>query len=261
MANKIIFFGNGPLADYALEVLQSHFDIVFHARTREDLDQVRRLKHAHPEYGGVLASYGVIVPQDVLDLFEPEGIINIHPSLLPEYRGPSPIETAILDGKTTFGVSIMKLVKKMDAGPLYHQATLTDLPLNKDEIYKALATEGATWLNKNFVQLPPPLPQQGEPTFTRKFEKTDGTIDPTSETAAQIYRKIVAFQGFPKVRYAVKGVKCLLLEVHPLEQGITAPLAIECADGQILAIDRLQPENRKPMDAKSFLNGYCKKAN
>lgn len=255
---QIIFFGNGPLADSALKVLEQHFSILFHARTKSDLEKVIEFKQNYPAARGILASYGAFVPARVLDLFEPEGILNIHPSQLPEYRGPSPIETAILDGKTDFSVSIMKLVKEMDAGPLYYQETLENLPLDKSVIYDSLATAGANWLVKNLFNLPTPVAQQGTPTYTHKFEKKDGVIDPDRETADQIYRKIVAFQGFPKVKYAVEGVNCLLLAVHPLEQGGTAPLMLKCADGRYLSLDRLQPENRKPMDAKSFLNGYKK---
>ena len=88
---KIIFFGNGPLADYAKAILAPKFDIIFHAREKADLETVKALKAAHPDAHGVLASFGVMIKDDVLDLFEPEGILNIHPSLLPKYRGASPI--------------------------------------------------------------------------------------------------------------------------------------------------------------------------
>ena len=93
--NKVIFFGNGPLADYTLEVLSKKFDVIFHARDKEDLETVKLLKAKNPDTHGVLASFGVMIKSDVLDIFEPEGILNIHPSLLPKYRGASPIESAI----------------------------------------------------------------------------------------------------------------------------------------------------------------------
>ena len=126
MANreKIVFFGNGPLANYALKILEQQFEIVFHARNKADLDEVCRLKKEDPDLHGILASFGVMVPVSVLELFESEGILNIHPSLLPAYRGASPIESAILDGDDEFSVSVMKLVKAMDAGPIYYQTPL-----------------------------------------------------------------------------------------------------------------------------------------
>ena len=121
MSTEVIFFGNGPLANHALAVLRQHTDVIFHARTKDDLTEVIKLKKQHPEAHGILASFGVMIKTDLLELFEPEGIINLHPSLLPKYRGASPIESAILAGDNEFGYSIMKLAKAMDEGPIYHQ--------------------------------------------------------------------------------------------------------------------------------------------
>ena len=254
---KIIFFGNGPLAEATFTTLEPHFDIIFHAKTREDLKTAEELKTTHPEAHGVLASYGVIIPKSTLKLFEPEGILNLHPSLLPLYRGPSPIESAILAGDTDFSVSIMKLAPAMDAGPIYFQTTLKNLPLNKAEIYQKLAETGASWLIENLENLPTPVPQSDtDATYTTKLTKNMGILDPISDTAEQLYRKIVAFQGFPKAKYAFYGQNSAILAAHPLKSGETAPLTLKGSDGQILAIDSLQPDGKRPMDAKSFINGY-----
>ena len=290
---RIIFFGNGPLADYALEVLKQHFEIIFHARTRDDLEKVRELKAKNPEIHGVLASFGVMIKPDLLELFEPEGILNIHPSLLPLYRGASPIESAILAGDTDFSVSIMKLVEAMDAGPIYAQSTLSGLPLNKNAIYRQLAETGAEmavevietldeafngkdyseeWTklaehsrrpdivqsHKKWIERVrhPKLQDDSKATYCSKLDKSMSQLTPETNTAEKTLRKIVAFQGFPKPKYAFFGVNCIVLEAHILEQGETAALELPCSDGQILAIDKLQPEGRKIMDAKSFVNGY-----
>ena len=272
---KIIFFGNGPLADYALAVLERECQIVFRARTKEDLEEVKRLKREiYPEAYGVLASFGVIIKSDILELFEPEGILNIHPSLLPLYRGASPIESAILAGDNDFSVSVMKLVKAMDAGPVYCQTTLTtdeikektgeenmssgSLPC-KNDIYKALAETGAEWIVKNLENLPKPVLQnEKRATFCGKMEKSMGVLAPGIDTAEQTLRKIIAFQGFPKPKYAFWGVNCIILGAHICKPGETAVLTIPCSDGDYVAVDKLQPEGRKPMDAKSFKNGYKK---
>lgn len=256
---KIIFFGNGPLADYAKNILEEHFDIIFHAREKADLETVKTLKKENGDAHGILASFGVMIKEDVLELFEPEGILNIHPSLLPKYRGASPIETAILNGDKDFSVSIMKLVKAMDAGPIYYQTTLENLPLEKDQIYQSLSEAGANWLVENLAELPKPIDQdEKEATFTEKLDKSMSSLTPETDTADKTLRKIVAFQGFPKPKYAFFGQNCIILEAHILNQGEAAVLPLECTDGKILAIDKLQPEGRKPMDAKSFLNGYKK---
>lgn len=256
---KVIFFGNGPLADYALAVIERECQVIFHARSREDLEEVKRLKAEYPEAHGILASFGVLIRSDVLDLFEPEGILNIHPSLLPSYRGASPIESAILAGDNDFSVSVMKLVKAMDAGPVYYQTTLSDLPLEKDTIYRALAETGAEWIVENLGRLPEPVLQDDSlATFCGKLDKSMGVLMPETDTAEETFRKIVAFQGFPKPKYTFFGIPCIVLEAHILKQGETAVLTLPCADGRFVAIDRLQPEGRKAMDAKSFLNGYKK---
>ena len=254
---KIIFFGNGPLADYALAVFKKHFEVVFHARTREDLEKVREIKAKYPEAHGILASFGVLIKSDILEIFEPEGILNIHPSLLPLYRGASPIESAILNGDTEFSVSIMKLVKAMDAGPIYYQTTLTGLPLCKNDIYKALAETGAKWLASNLNSLSKPVLQDdSKATFCGKLDKSMGVLTPETDTAEKTFRKIVAYNVFPKAKYAFFGVPCIIHEAHILKPSETAVLTIPCADGALVAVDTLQPEDRKIMDAKSFLNGY-----
>ena len=256
--NKIIFFGNGPLADAALAVLEQHFEIVFHAHTKEDLVKVCEIKRSMPDMHGVLASFGVMIRENVLELFEPEGILNIHPSLLPLYRGSSPIESAILAGDAEFSISIMKLVKAMDAGPVYYQTTLSNLPLDKAIIYQRLAEVGAEWICDNIDNLPTPVKQDStKATFTSKMEKSMGVLHPETESAEEIYRKIVAFQGFPKAKYAFYGKNCAILEAHVAKAGETALLVVPCSDGAVV-VDRLQPDGKKPMDAKSFINGYKK---
>ncbi len=256
---QIIFLGNGPLAEAAEAVLEPQFELIFHARTKADLATVKQLKITHPAAHAILASYGQLIKPDLLDLFEPEGILNIHPSLLPKYRGSSPIETAILNGDREFGVSVMKLTAGMDAGPIYYQTALSGLPFDKAAIYRALAETGARWLVANLHNLPAPTPQNDQDaTYTTKITKDMAKIDPSIESAEQILRKIVAFQGFPKVRFVFYGQICLILAAHLLKQGDTAPITLTASDGQILAIDRLQPEGKRPMDAKSFLNGYAR---
>ncbi len=269
---KVIFFGNGPLAKYALAVIERECQVVFHARRREDLEEVCRLKRENPDIHGVLASFGVIIPKLVLELFEPEGIINIHPSLLPHYRGASPIESAILAGDSDFSVSVMKLVQEMDAGPIYYQTTLTGSKIAKKAgsglvselippklaIYQALAETGAEWVCSHLADLPEPVKQRGGPTFCGKMDKSMSLLTPETDTAERTLRKIVAFQGYPKPKYAFFGISCIILDAYVLKKGDKAPLKLKCADDQILAIERLQPEGRKMMDARAFLNGYKK---
>lgn len=255
--DKIIFLGNGSLATYALAVLERECQVIFWAHDKVDLEEVVRLKRENPEVHGVLASFGVMIPSSVLEVFEPEGILNIHPSLLPLYRGASPIESAILAEDDEFSVSVMKLVKKMDAGPIYYQTTLFGLPLEKLKIYQVLAEAGAEWICRNLNNLPTPVEQdEVKATYCGKLDKKMGLLTPETDTAEQTFQKIVAFQRYPKPKYAFFGVSCIILEAHILKQGEAAVLTIPCADGRAVAVERLQPEGRKAMDAKSFVNGY-----
>ena len=277
--SKIIFLGNGPLADYALDKLKDQHEIIFHARTKDDLATVKKLKLKHPDAHGILASFGVMIKQDLLDLFEPEGILNIHPSLLPEYRGPSPIETAMKNGEQEYGVSIMKLVKEMDAGPVYWQTAYgnddqptpqsTEDKPTKDDLYNAAATLAAFWLNYNLdtldliepgLQETAPVP----PTYTTKLDKSMSPLDAEHKNALQLLCEIRAFQGFPKSTAEFFGKKCIIHSAHlpsrkelrTIAENPDDYLTLHCKNGTILIIDELQPENKKRMPAKAFLNGY-----
>ena len=271
---EVIFFGNGPLAKYTLEVITPSANIIFHAKNKEDLETVKSIKIEHPNAIGILASFGVLIKSDCLDLFEPEGILNIHPSLLPSYRGASPIESAILAGDTDFSVSIMKLVKAMDAGPIYHQETLRNPVLDKDKLYKALATAGSTWLVNNLANFKQfhttanqnlfpeyHIQDDSKATFTAKLEKSQSQLTPELDSASTTLRKIIAFQGYPKPKYNFFGYDVIILSAH-LESSYpdnSKKLSIKCADNQYVVVDYLQPLSRKPMDANSFLNGIKNK--
>ena len=134
-----------------------------------------------------------------------------------------------------------------------------NLSLEKDNIYKVLAETGAKWICDHLTNLPTPLSQDDKKaTFCGKLDKSMSLLTPETDTAEQTLRKIVAFQGYPKPKYAFFGISCIILDAYALKKGEEAPLTLKCADGQILAINKLQPEGRKPMDAKSFINGYKK---
>ena len=257
----ILFLGNGPLAEAALTELERHFEVIFRARTREDLEQLAALKREQPELRAVLASFGVILSSDLLALFEPEGIINIHPSLLPKYRGPAPIEGAILAGETEFGVSVMKISAAMDAGPVYWQTSLHfDEDTPKSEIYQQLATVAAQWLGKHLFDLPTPTAQnEAKATYTRMMKKRNAVLRPDEKSAERLAREVRAYAGFPKSKFTFgsefDGVTCTILRAHAGEPQ-PGDLALPCAEGTWLIIDELQPESRKAMNATAFMNGY-----
>ena len=232
MSTKFIFFGNGPLAEATLNQLLTakNLELVFHAKTKEDLAKVASLKQENPEIKGILASFGVIIKSDLLELFEPEGILNLH----------------------------------MDAGPIYYQTTVkasefsSNLP-EKSEIYQKLATIGANWLIEHLDSLPKPTLQDDEKaTFTTKFDKTDSNLSLSEMSATEALNRIRAFQGFPKSKLQIHSHECIILKAHVETEKSNNPLSFPCQDGNFLVIDQLQPASKKPMDAKSFINGYLK---
>jgi len=210
---------------------------------------------------GVLASYGRIVPKSILDIFSP-GIINVHPSLLPHYRGATPIESAILDGVTVTGVTIMQLVPEMDAGPIYAQA---ELPLSGNEtapeLYKMLAQKGAELLIRVLPQILDGslLGQPQDPTkatFTHLLKKEDGMLNPLALTAAEAERQVRAYLIYPRTRIEVFGYNLIITRAHAAAEPKTA-LDPRCLDGNYLVIDELIAPSGKTMTAEAFLNGYA----
>ena len=168
----------------------------------------------------IVVAYGKIVPEKILNLPE-NGSINIHYSLLPKYRGASPVESAILNGDTETGVTIQKMVYKMDAGAIIAQ-----------EKINIFATEHATELRGRMIKiggelLVKTLPKIGElketpqdesrVTTTQKIKKEDGLIDPTGDPV-QNYNKFRAYSAWPRIYFFKDGKRIIITEAT-LENG------------------------------------------
>ena len=211
---------------------------------------------------GVLASYGKIIPQSILDLFSP-GIINIHPSLLPKYRGPSPIEAAIEHRDSHTGVSIMKLVAKMDAGPIYTQAPYAlDQTESKPELYNTLGLMGANLLAHTLPSIVDgslqPTPQnESEATYCPLLSKKESLLDPKKITPGDAEARIRAHLGFPRTRMTIAGHQIIVTKAHAV-MSKRSPLDIQCKNGAYLSIDELIAPTGRTMDAKGFINGYLR---
>lgn len=210
---------------------------------------------------GVLVSYGKILPQRTLDVFAPIGIINIHPSLLPKYRGPAPIEAAILNGDETTGISIMQLTAGMDEGPIFAQTTY---PLTgketKPDLNKALSQKGAEYLLENLDdilsgELAPTPQQKNDVSYTTLITKQDGFMSPVTDTAHAIERNVRAYLGYPKTRLTIKNTDVIITSVKVVESLSSAPLVVECADSTYLAIDQLIAPSGKTMSGDAYLRG------
>jgi methionyl-tRNA formyltransferase len=229
------------------------------------IDITEAIKQLQP-VTGVLVSFGKIIPQATIDLFTP-GIINVHPSKLPSYRGPSPIESAILNGDTETGVSIMQLSAAMDAGPVY---AFTPRPLTgketQPELYEALAMQGAQELVKALPAIISgtltPLPQDDKhATYCQLIQKKDGLID-WKKSAVRIEREIRAYKDWPGSRAVIADTEAIISSAHIEEcsdlslSAKQSRLSIQCGDGSCLAIDTLKPAGKKEMPIQAFLAGH-----
>lgn len=210
---------------------------------------------------GVLVSFGKIIPQSTIDLFTP-GIINVHPSLLPKYRGPSPIESAILNGDRETGVSIMQLSAEMDAGPVYiakaYALTSTE---TSPQLYQTLATIGTDLLLETLPSildgsLAPLAQDHKKATYCQLLQKEAGILKPGEVSAAQAERQVRAYLNYPKTRHTLQGQHVIIIKAHVSPQQKT-PLDIKCQDGAFLTIDELIAPSGRTMSGEAFLRGYA----
>jgi methionyl-tRNA formyltransferase len=210
---------------------------------------------------GVLSSYGRIVPQAIIDLFNP-GIINIHPSLLPLYRGPSPIETAVMNGDTQTGVSIMKLTAEMDAGPVYAQEVYPlDSTETAPELYETLSALGGRMLIETLPGIIEgnllPSPQENAAIFCYLLKKEDAVLKPEEMTAIQAERQIRAFLSFPKTKLPYHNESLVITQSHVATETNAKDFVVEFKDDSYLVIDELIAPSGKRISGQAFKNGYA----
>lgn len=167
---------------------------------------------------GVVAYYGAIIPQEIIDLF-PKGILNIHPSLLPKYRGPSPVASAILNGDETTGVTIFRIDEEMDHGPILAQEQLPVYSNDtRDTLLTRLFSAGAellTGILPDYLsgQLTPTPQNHAQATYTKMITKEDGRID-WNASDVEIERQIRALTPWPGTWAKINGKRVLVNRAH-----------------------------------------------
>lgn len=192
----------------------------------------------------LVASYGKIIPQNILDIV-PHKTLNIHPSLLPLLRGPSPLETAVMSEAET-GVTIMELDSEMDHGPILMQEKYSGtFPTDYITLRDNLSKLGAELFLETLRDSPEPQEQNHDAaTYTKKISKSDAEIN-LSDDAEKNYRKILAFSDWPRAFYfekhAGKNIRVVITKAH--------------LDNGELVIDRVIPEGKKEMDYADFKRG------
>jgi len=225
------------------------------------LDIEGQLKEMNAD-AAVLVAYGKIIPQRIINVFAPVGIINIHPSLLPRHRGPAPIETTILYGDTTAGVSIMQLTAGMDEGPVYVQGTMQLTGSEtKQELYEHLSVLGTDLLIEHLPAILSGVlqatPQENnDVSYTSLLSKQDGIIDTSTDTAATIERKVRAYANYPKTRLNLDDNDVIITISNVVENFSSAPLVIPCAENTWLEIAELIGPSGKRMSGEAYVRGY-----
>ena len=261
------------MPDVKVEALKYDIPVIQPARIKEDYQAVADLK---PDLI-VTAAYGQIVPQAVLNI--PRlGCINVHASLLPLYRGGAPVHQAIIDGQEKTGVTIMYMVKKMDAGDMIAQK---EIPILEEDtvgiLYDRLSDLGAKLLKETLPDIlkgtNQRIPQDENlvtyaPTLSREDERLDWNM-----SARQVYNKVRGTNPWPGsyTTYQGKTVKIWAGQVHQCENAMKHhahqdngtivkifkdAIGVKVNDGVYL-ITELQLEGKKRMSVKDYLNGHC----
>jgi len=242
------------------QIAEEHGIAVWQPTKLKDLiPQIEALETPTSELVGVLSSFGRIIPQAIIDHFTP-GIINIHPSLLPKYRGPSPIESAIENGDAHTGVSIMQLTAEMDAGPVYAQQLYTlDGTETQPQLYDTLAELGGRMLIETLPEILEgnlvATPQQDDAIYCHLLSKEDALLHPQAITAVEAERKVRAHLDFPKTKLTIHGQLVIVTKAHVADA--FEGLAIPFKAGQFLVIDELIGPSGKRMSGAAFNNGYA----
>ena len=196
----------------------------------------------------IIAAYGKIIPKEILDIPK-YGTLNVHPSLLPKYRGPSPIQSFILSGEKETGVTIMLTDEKMDHGPILANSKfqIPNSKINYKELEEKLAELGGKLLVETIPkwlkdEIKPQEQDHSQATFTKKITKKDGVINLEVDPPEIIERKIRAFTPWPGVYFFVNGKRLIITKAELADSG--------------LKIERVKPEGKNEMDFEDFLRGY-----
>jgi methionyl-tRNA formyltransferase len=231
-----------------------------------------QLTAAEPDLG-VVAAYGKMLPDSVLET--PRlGTINVHASLLPRYRGAAPIHRAIIAGERETGITMIRLVRQMDAGPMLARAVY---PIAEDDTSegaeRALADLGATLLLDTVAALDSGRAVEAEQdhdqaTFAPRLTREDGRVDWT-QPAETVRNLIRGLHPWPHAYTFLRSIRYLLLRcsVEPGPGTARAPagtilvargdeLHVACGHETVLALHELQPEGRKRLSTRAFLAGH-----
>lgn len=273
--DKTVHKNTGPKENSVKEIASSKNISIYQPEKLDDA-VISQLKEIQPDLI-IIVAYGKIIPQEIIDI--PEfGCMNVHPSLLPKFRGPSPIQNALLQGEKETGTTIMLINEKMDEGNILAQEKMA---IGPDDTYQSLSQKLASfsadlllrtlplWIEKKIA----PLPQDdSQATLCQLIEREDGHIV-WEEEAEKIYDRYRALSPWPGIfSFWKDGEKMVRIKLQKVSLKKDAPksekypgeifrlddqLAVQTLKGAII-LEEVQLEGKKATDVKNFINGYPK---
>ena len=253
-----------PVKQFALE-----HGLAIHQPTKIKTQEARELFASQRADAAIVVAYGRILPPEFLDAHQ-HGCINVHFSLLPKYRGAAPVNWAIVNGEEETGVTTMRIISELDAGPvLLQSSTQIGVDETAPELMSRLAETGAELLSETLegiehIELKPQANEDA--TYAPMLTREDGLIDWTMD-AVVVERRVRGFQPWPNAHTTLHSRRLIIRKAcaEVLEQPSDQPgqiveahgdrLVVACGAGTALRISDLQQEDSRRMSARDFLNG------
>lgn len=251
-----------------VKIIADKYNIKTLEKDKLSKEDEKAIKNLNP-YIGILLAYGAMIPVGIIKTF-PRGILNIHPSLLPLYRGPSPIQYTLLNADKNAGVSLMLLEKGMDSGEIITQEKiLVEAHDNYETLSNKLFLLGEKLLLDNIQKyvdkkITPKKQNESLATFSKIIEKNNGMIN-WSDSAKKINSQIKAYYKWPnsftKLNNQILKIKSAEVENTNSDKKIgevfimNKKIAIQCGNG-LLYPQTIQLEGKKETNINSFVNGY-----
>jgi len=253
-----------PVKEFALQ-----HNLPIHQPQKIKTSEAKELFAAHNADVAVVVAYGKILPTEFLNAPK-HGCVNVHFSLLPKYRGAAPVNWAIVNGEAETGVTTMKIVEELDAGPiLLQRATKIGEDETAPQLLSRLADTGAELLSetlRNLSDIEPKPQHDEEAIFAPMLKREDGLID-WSMDAYAIARRVRGFQSWPNAHTIFRSHRLVIWAAQPewIEQLRFPPgqvieagrdrLIVACGDGTALRLAEVQPQDSRRMSVRDFLNG------
>lgn len=256
-----------PVAEWARE----HGVELVQPASVKDAAFLDDLRAREPDLAIVVA-FGQIFPKELLDVPE-QGCFNLHASLLPKYRGASPIQAALINGEKKTGVTVMRMEEGLDTGPILAQHEVEIKPWHTvEELGPKLAKEGGALMVETLAlfeqgKIKERKQREESASYSPRIDKEDGRCN-WALSAEEIYNRLRAFTPWPGMKTNFRGRDLALVWGVPMDWeqapiGVTGTflgmrqgrMAVLCGDGTILGVEELQRPGKKPVRASDFVNG------